>query len=738
MEHNIPDGEYELDFSNLFSTFGSEVFGVRFGFKPDTIDQSYPSLLYKDTSNIKNNNTNNNSINEFNNDVKTDTNDVEIPYYLVSESKLNTKAITTDHKKDQHIYFEGRSSRQNINSTSISMNSSPLLNGDIPHGGTHTEFLLSFDDVSKSFKVDNFQGFIKMNKSREPELISNRIKKMKSMNKPLKNTNQQSYIDWILSKSENFSTNGNNNDTTTNKNNHNTSINSINSINSNNSSIDIIKTITPIKVNRIPILSDPMKVSKSYEKSISKISPVRRKTTTSVMNSPIRSTLNSPNLTTPNLTTPSPITLSKPLSPLRNESDSPILKTSRSGSNTSNGGTGVRKSQKSLLLRKAERAVGIKNSRITKPKIDSARISNNNAKKSISTTNSGMSDIDDMKRNIDNTSSKISQRVIKEAKPSHTSYELILTPDSLPVEFEVKKSEGKLEKGVAKVEGTIESKSHVNEKVKKEAKSVNMPLNDDHSDFENLAEELESEMDVVDELNELDEDNTKDMNIELKTKTKTKTNPKLKSESASESIPQSKSELKSTPIEDSIENNTLDEAKPGNNDTSIPKEEMEGDEFNIDFSDWEDADALGGPVISDDNDTLTGNNDFQLIIEDDPLNAKRENDKEMKRRRQMEEEENIKWEKELERKEREIKLQHRNDMSNKKANTTTTTNTTKNTKGTDVGVKTVKSKPKAKKNVSTTIQTGKQDTHEDIDELDAELDKAFDDLLDEEDMSEEE
>lgn len=47
MKDQIPDGEYDIDFSGVFAAHQSDVFGIRYGFIPDTIDKSFKSLLYR-------------------------------------------------------------------------------------------------------------------------------------------------------------------------------------------------------------------------------------------------------------------------------------------------------------------------------------------------------------------------------------------------------------------------------------------------------------------------------------------------------------------------------------------------------------------------------------------------------------------------------------------------------------------------------------------------------------------
>lgn len=146
----LPDGEYELDLSSLFCTKAqSEIFGVRCGFKPETIDDSFSSLLVKD-----------------------DPNNL---YILRSEMK-DTSA------KDDYIFFEGRmphssnaGSRSQSRTPSPELSLSPSSSLSSSPVADFTDMVLLYDSIARKFKVNRFNGVIKFTKSRSPSTMRNII-----------------------------------------------------------------------------------------------------------------------------------------------------------------------------------------------------------------------------------------------------------------------------------------------------------------------------------------------------------------------------------------------------------------------------------------------------------------------------------------------------------------------------------------------------------------------------------
>ena len=747
MPKQLADGEYDLDFSGLFSTVQSDVFGIRYGFKPDTIDEAFPSFLYKDVAGPAHQMSPKRGKEAVL--LEPGLAAAEIPFYLMSESKESTKAITTNLSKDDHIYFEGRS-RPNaglhqlmstaMTPTGTSSTSTITLEngagGGSSHFGSMSEFLLSYDDVSKSFKVDVFNGFIKMNKSREPEVVSGKINKIAHRQTKLSNASSpaaaaaspmtKSYIDSLIT-----------------------------SFASDTSSKPGLgssrRTTSPVRsANIIP---SEVGVAKSYGKSISGISPVRRHVPNSPIGSPTKNAFQPSKTLSPVLVSAPPPTVAKPQSPLRvSSSPSPVLQTAKkNGSTPTNGGMGTRKTQRSLLLRKAERAVGINKGRVYKPKLKEPAPK----EKEIFSN-----PVDASHKTSESTGLRIRQRELKEARPDQAAFELVLTP---PPSLTPKK-EVSLQRPVKKAARVI------GKDVKKVAKIQPTPLekrklvlSDDDLDLDSFAEELESEMNTA----------PADEGVEAKSTTSITAKPTR----------DQKGEAKSTTPNFRVEGDPkADSPPPPLPPSHSPELEISpviaidrstdktadalDDDFNIEFSDWEDADAIDGPVLSDENELTAGNNEFQLIIEDDPLKSKEM--KERKERKQMQKEEPS-MNRPVSRPREQVKVKTKPVKSVKPAKnentvklptpTSTptlvpasapspkaTTNATK--KNTTVSSATPKKTPKAKAAGKLKKKTGTPQKarhgglpHEDDDidrELDAELDKAFDDLLDEEDMSEEE
>ncbi|QPG73153.1 hypothetical protein FOA43_000459 [Brettanomyces nanus] len=199
----IEDGKYEVDMSGLFcSQQLSDVFGIRFGFRPETIDDSYSSLLVKD--------------------VDDDL------YILKTEAKENTKAVTSlSHDRStrqDHILFEGKMPQSTIaakrtvsHSSTLSSPSSPSLSAGSPSiarglavtnpyntplaMSSLSDFILLYDDVAKKFRMERFNGVIKLSKSREPEVLEKRLrdiekKRLSSSLNPLGSTT--SVVDSLL------------------------------------------------------------------------------------------------------------------------------------------------------------------------------------------------------------------------------------------------------------------------------------------------------------------------------------------------------------------------------------------------------------------------------------------------------------------------------------------------------------------------------------------------------------
>ena len=704
MAKNIADGEYDLDFSGLFSTVQSDVFGIRYGFKPDTIDEAFPSFLYRDIGGSTRQNSPTKS--RENGIIELTQPNMEVPVYLVCESKENAKAITTNLSKDDHIYFEGRSrpntSTHQIPATPMSISTAPTSSfasvaaseNSNQHLSSMSEFLLCYDDVSKSFKVDFFNGFIKMNKSREPDVVSGKINKL-ARRQPSNSQNAstsrstRSYIESLIASFGN-STGGR-----------------LNAGSSN-------RRTSPMR--QANTTQNDTGIIKPYGKSISGISPVRRNVSNSPLESPTKSAFQ-PSKTLSPLPVSAPLpTQMKPPSPLRvSSSPSPILKTAKNGSTPTNGGTGTRKTQRSLLLRKAERAVGIKKSRVYKPKLKDSTLKEKELLPSA---------ISAPPKPVESTGLRIQQRELKEARPEQAEFELVLNPPApapTPTVVSPAKKATKLTQKEKKQEAELMvTKKTVNKAISK-AKSklptkstpqtqTKVSLSDE--DLDSFAEELVSELDTA----------TEDAN------------------SKSDRSPELAAEKKNTIASKPLVPKETEKPRTQTNDAF-------DDDFNIEFSDWEDADAVDGPVISDENELTAGNSEFQLIIEDDPLKSK-----EMKERKKLQQEgasAKLNGSDEPRQTQTQTHAQNLTDPAKAKNTTKTTTTVTKNSVSASSATpkKSVKTKATAATKTKKKTGTPQKGKHggsaphldDEIDrELDAELDKAFDDLLDEEDMSEEE
>ncbi|GAV26556.1 hypothetical protein PMKS-000010 [Pichia membranifaciens] len=576
-----------------------------------------------------------------------------------------------------------------------------------------------------------------MNKSREPEVVSGKINKIAHRQTKLSNASPpaaavtspmtNSYIDSLIT--------------------------SFASESSSKPGLGSFKrTTSPVRsANMTP---SEVGIAKSYGKSISGISPVRRHVPNSPIGSPTKSAFQPSKALSPVLVSAPLPTLAKPQSPLRvSSSPSPVLQTAKkNGSTPTNGGTGTRKTQRSLLLRKAERAVGINKGRIYKPKLKEPA-----PKEKEIFSNA----VDASHKTSESTGLRIRQRELKEARPDQAAFELVLTPPpSLPPKKEVSPQRpvkkvarviGKDVKKVTKIEPTPLGKK-------------NLVVSDDDLDLDSFAEELESEMNIASA--------TEGVDVKPTTSTAAKTARDQKSEAKSttpnlrvEGDPKANSPSPPLPPSQSLK---LENSPVIVTDQSTDKAaDAFDDDFNIEFSDWEDADAIDGPVLSDENELTAGNNEFQLIIEDEPLKSKEM--KERKERKQMQREESS-TSSPVSRPGEQAKVKTKPVKSVKPAKNKNTvklptptptptlvlapaplpkaaaTVTKKNTIPAASSA-TPKKTPKAKavklKKKTGTPQKARHGglPHEDDDidrELDAELDKAFDDLLDEEDMSEEE
>lgn len=483
MDDCIPDGEYNIDFSGLFRSQKGDFFGVKYSFKPDTIDEHQPSQLYIDDEN----------------------------WYLVSEAKASEKSVSTNFNQDK-VYFEGKCAQCNTLSSVQNQATSGLNIIDNGSVSQINEVLLSFDPISKSFELNPFDGCVKLNKSREPRLIYNRISKIK---KPMGNFKHTLFLDSFLEKFNNQQ------------------MRTIKSP---------IKLVDHIRANR-------KEAKPSYNQILSKLSPVRR-------NAPTFPSIASPNLNSPTFSIPSPtISIPSPTrSPHSSSSNSSKLTTSSStydktttnsnsptssstkplSSNTSlrsktaipNGGTGTKKTQKSLLLRKAERAIGLNTT--TNPKLKkSEHAPAPYIRKPVS-----KNPIVTKKKEIKNTHIVL-EREMKEAKPDQTTFELVLLPPE-PKSVEI---------------------------------NVTQPAK---TNTDNAAK-----------------------NIATKTISKPEVEPNVENK-------------------DSTSYGMID----------LPTQEVKdfSDDFEMDFSDWDDNDVIGTTAFSPDG---LGSG-FNLIIEDDPFKSKRE------------------------------------------------------------------------------------------------------------------
>lgn len=637
MVNDIPDGEYDLDFSGLFRTKKDDIFGLKYGFKPDTIDDEHPSQLHIDSNNN---------------------------WYLASKSKMSAKAVTPSHNEHEKIYFMGTSGHS-IAASAMSASGSSLSASSMIENmsiSSINDLLLSFDSAGKKFHVNSIENFVKMTKSREPKRVHDLISKIR---KTSSSTSQSPFIDSFMLK-----------------------------VNQNQGSQKKAPK-SPIRIIDPPPIASKQtnkKVQPGYNKLLSKISPVRRSTPIPTQSSatsarPQATAYKSP---TPNLPSPtklhsgsSPTTASKrPPPPRLQNSPAP---TSRPIGATGNGGTGVRKPQKSLLLRKAERAVGINNGAINKPRREITP--SIDVRKTLNTVNAVRKQPISKQHMVN----LIPERKMKESRPEQTTFELVLTP---PVA------------NFPNLESP--TKSEPDSKYESEIKSPMSLVSDE--DFENFADELELEMNEESEVG--------DAAMTSQEPVTTKRDSKVVSDSPESSVKQS----------------TMD----------VDMADDDGD-FDMDFSDWDDTDAVN--EVNPNTAGSKGISGFNLIIEDDPLKNIRDNEKELERRRQQELKEKMEFEREVERRQQEKKLQEKLDAK-KSQQAQARKAIASRTAGKTVASKTVPRQPTQTQNQtqqkleSVDMPTAKRNAstssiNQDR-ELEAELDKAFDDIQFDEDMSEEE
>ncbi|OUT20771.1 hypothetical protein CAS74_004439 [Pichia kudriavzevii] len=566
MSSVVPDGEYDIDLSGLFASQRNEVFGIKSGFKPE-------NMMTRD----------------------------EIPCYLISESKENVRAVSTNSSSDNHIYFQGK----------INSNLAHALDNS-SSGSSMSEYLMSFDEVSKSFKMEAFNGFIKMNKSRDTTAVQQKVKILGSTASTNVNSTSDSYVNSILSsflKSQ-----------PTQKKKHQTL-----------RSPNLSPTLKPVS----KVLSSISPIRNSSNTSSRAVSPVGAKDGKS-LNTTNQATTSSasPNGTSLKTARSSSVSTSRNTSPVR----SPVMKTSRSAS--TNGGLGTKKSAKSSLLRKAERAVGINRDRIKIRPSSTPHLAPPERKREMHT-----------------------RREIKEARPDQTAFVLNLSPElndrppetksgkndsAILSDEEIESLAEELESEMAQQFEDLVSEEedktiNFSKSVKPNQASERSSLHDtnivngtegyDNKTTTNPVKKIDVHKKIT-ETNNTNTDNTSEGNNTIDDKNVDKTNKDntIKYETnvnnAAAHNVQSKEDSSSShynrggPVKKEPEIVT-------NINKSDNEKNVDDDDYQLDFSDWEDADTVGF-VLSQDNDTQ-GNSDFNLIIEDDPLKLKRE--KELERQR---------------------------------------------------------------------------------------------------------
>lgn len=601
MSSVVPDGEYDIDLSGLFASQRNEVFGIKSGFKPENIDDSYPSLFYTDAT----------------------TGD-EIPCYLISESKENVRAVSTNSSSDNHIYFQGK----------INSNLAHALDNS-SSGSSMSEYLMSFDEVSKSFKMEAFNGFIKMNKSRDTTAVQQKVKILGSTASTNVNSTSDSYVNSILSsflKSQ-----------PTQKKKHQT-LRSPNLSPTLKPVSKVLSSISPIRKSTTPSL--PPAVSNTSSRAVSPVGAKDGKSLNTTNQATTSSA--SPNATSLKTARSSSVSTSRNTSPVR----SPVMKTSRSAS--TNGGLGTKKSAKSSLLRKAERAVGINRDRIKIKPSSTPHLAPPERKREYA---------HEKVRSVKAATNIIPHREIKEARPDQTAFVLNLSPElndrppetksgkndsAILSDEEIESLAEELESEMAQQFEDLVSEEedktiNFSKSVKPNQASERSSLHDtnivngtegyDNKTTTNPVKKIDVHKKIT-ETNNTNTDNTSEGNNTIDDKNVDKTNKDntIKYETnvnnAAAHNVQSKEDSSSShynrggPVKKEPEIVT-------NINKSDNEKNVDDDDYQLDFSDWEDADTVGF-VLSQDNDTQ-GNSDFNLIIEDDPLKLKRE--KELERQR---------------------------------------------------------------------------------------------------------
>ncbi|CDK25409.1 unnamed protein product [Kuraishia capsulata CBS 1993] len=155
----IPDGEYEIDISSLLFAQRIENFGIRYGFRPDSIDQSMPLDLVKDTL------------------------DDPINSFKGEGSYILRAHVDSKHSKNngKYVFFDGVLGSAHKGTPHSSTPNSPAIGGST--ATPSTEFLLLYDNNAKDFKLEPSGGVLKMNKSRNPEKLSKKFSKLKTQAK---------------------------------------------------------------------------------------------------------------------------------------------------------------------------------------------------------------------------------------------------------------------------------------------------------------------------------------------------------------------------------------------------------------------------------------------------------------------------------------------------------------------------------------------------------------------------
>ncbi|ODV93975.1 hypothetical protein PACTADRAFT_51712 [Pachysolen tannophilus NRRL Y-2460] len=176
----VSDKEFDIDISALLAsedTNSGENFGIRFGFVPESIDEQLPFQLVKDTT-----------TSERSFILKAET---SAPHHdpLMFEGKLNNSSINptssvpnSNSLVDNVTTTASTTSTASTASTSTSTTNGSIISNNLNNNNNNNEYLLIYDEVAKNFRLEKFNGLIRMNRSRNVDKLLKHLEELDEIN----------------------------------------------------------------------------------------------------------------------------------------------------------------------------------------------------------------------------------------------------------------------------------------------------------------------------------------------------------------------------------------------------------------------------------------------------------------------------------------------------------------------------------------------------------------------------